>query len=258
MNPRRAFAALVIVPAVLASAACTSSGKGKGSQTTSASSAGTTASALSAHLKSATDKLSAAHFSLNLNFAGQALPFTGDETLQNGTLRALDITGQLPSNAGSIEVISLGGKTYAKLPAAFNGSGKPYLLVTPNSSNAIVKQLASGLDIGLFSISLGSMSVFVAASKSIDAKGAAQVGGAAATHYSITVDTTKLPATFPGRDKFGASTVPLELYVDGVGRPVKMVVTAKVQGQDVSSTATVSSFNKPVNITAPPASQVGR
>ena len=73
------------------------------------------------------------------------------------------------------------------------------------------------------------------------------------------VDVAKLPADLPGKDALKASglaTLPIELYIDDQGRPIRVTENFKVSGQQVTTVVTVSDYNKPVTITAPPASQV--
>jgi hypothetical protein len=85
------------------------------------------------------------------------------------------------------------------------------------------------------------------------------VNGVKTTHYKIVVDIAKLPANLPGKDSLGASglsTLPLDLYVDDQGRPIRVSEDFKVQGQAVSTNVTVSRYNQPVTVVAPPASQV--
>jgi hypothetical protein len=247
---------LVALPAVALLAACTSSGGGANIP------AGmpTDAAGLATMLHSAVSKITSAHIALNITLVGQELTGSGDETLENGQLTALDITENLPGGGGAIRVILVGGTTYAKLPPAFNSGDKPYLRVTPTSSNQIIRQLAGSLDSAFSSASLGSVTVFTRAAKSVEAKGTKTVGGVETVHYSIVVDVAKLPESLPGKadlTQHGIDTIPLELYVDTSGRPVQITEELVVQGQKVSTNATVSDYNKPVTISAPPADQVG-
>jgi hypothetical protein len=282
MNLRPSYAALALASAVTLTA-CTSStsgqgqtggsgtlagpsGSASGGSASGGSSAGTPggkptdAAGLGALMQSAVATIKTAHISLDVNAAGQALTGSGDEKLSAGKLVAMNLSEALPQGAGSIEIIIVGGKTYAKLPSSLNTSGKPYLLVTPTSSNAVVKQLAASLDSALSSASLGSVSAFIAAADSVKLKGTQSIDGVSTTHYSVVVNIAKLPATLPGKDALsssGLATLPLELYIDDQGRPVQVTEDFQVQGQKVSTTVKVSNYDKPVSITAPPANQVG-
>ncbi|HKC26984.1 MAG TPA: hypothetical protein VKB75_03125, partial [Jatrophihabitans sp.] len=251
--------ALLVLPLAAGLVACSSSGKG-GSASDVPTGMPTTATGLATLLQSAVHNITSAHLHLDIEIAGMTLTGAGDEKLSDGKLVALDLTENLPNDAGAIRVISVGGKTYAQLPASISNSGSRYLLVTPNSTNSVIQQLAGALDSALTSASLGGVAVFVRAAKSVKGEGTAPVGGVNAVHYSIMVDIAKLPASLPGRDQLqsgGVATLPVELYVDRQGRPVKISEQLRVGGQGVSTTALVTDYNKPVTITAPPANQVG-
>ena len=268
MNPRRRAACLAL-PCALLLAACSSSTSGKGhtggtgsapKSSTGASGQPGDAATLGAKMQAAVAGIKFAHISLDVNAAGQALTGSGDEQLSAGKLVAMDLKESLPGGAGDIEIIIVDGKSYAKLPTSLNPTGKPYLLVTPNSTNAVVKQLATSLDSALSSASLGSVSAFITAADSVQNKGSATIDGVSATHYAIVVDIAKLPASLPGKDALvssGLTTIPLDLYIDSKGRPVQVTEDFKVQNQQVATTVKVSAYDQPVNITAPPADQVG-
>jgi hypothetical protein len=273
MNSRRLCAVLAL-PCLLAACSSSTSGKGStGSSGASGSSTGastgssaaapggkpTDAAGLGGLMQSAIAGITSAHIALDVDAAGQKVSGVGDEKLSAGKLVAMDITEQLPGGTGSLRLIIVGGKTYAKLPASLNKSGKPYVLVSGNSSNATVRALAGSLDSALSSASIGSVGAFITAAKTVKLVGTGTVNGVAATHYSVVVDISKLPADLPGKDALASSglkTLPLDLYIDDQGRPVRVNEDFKVQGQEVSSNVTVTDYNKPVTVTAPPASQV--
>ena len=250
--------ALLALPAALL-AACSSSGGGGGGGGIP-SGMPTDAVGLGTTLQNAIGKITSAHIALDISLAGQKLTGSGDETLASGQLTGLDLTENLPNGAGEIRVILADGKTYAKLPATLNSSDKPYLLVSKSSSNQIIRQLSGSLDSALSSASLGSVSTFTHAAKSVDVKGVQTIDGVQTVHYSIVVDVAKLPDSLPGKSELtqsGITTLPLDLYIDTSGRPVQITEQFSAQGQKVSTKATVSGYNKPVTITAPPADQVG-
>lgn len=256
MTGSRRIALLALPAAVLA--ACSSSGGGGGGNIPSGMPTG--AAGLGTMLQNAVSRITSAHIALNISLAGQQLTGSGDEKLQNGQLTALDLSESLPAGGGAIRLIVVGGKTYAKLPPSMNSTGKPYLLVSKSSSNPVVRQLASSLDSALSAASLGSVSTFTRAAKSVQPKGTTTINGVKTVHYSIVVDVAKLPASLPGKSELtqsGIGTLPIELWVDTTGRPVQLTEAFTVQGQKVATKATVSDYNKPVTITAPPPSQVG-
>jgi hypothetical protein len=254
MNARRTCV-LLISTLALPLAACSSSG---GGNSPSSSSAGVNPAQLASEVRSAVHDVTSAHLTLQFGVAGQALSGSGDEKLANGALNALDVS--LKYSAGDIRLIVLGDKKYVKLPASLNTSDKPWLVVSPNSSNAIIKSLASSLDAALSSASLDSISTFIAAAKTLKRDGSATVNGVSTTHYSVIVDVSRLPASMPGRDVLEQNqlkTIPVELYLDNENRPVQFTENFTVQGQQIQSKLGISDFSKPVTITAPPANQIG-
>jgi hypothetical protein len=90
--------------------------------------------------------------------------------------------------------------------------------------------------------------------------GTEQVNGAVATHYSLMVDVAKVhgagltEAAKAALTQAGITKIPVDVWVDSHNRPVKMSEKFTVQGQIVSTEATVGQFNQPVTIAAPPAS----
>ncbi|MDT4899860.1 MAG: hypothetical protein QOJ78_790 [Pseudonocardiales bacterium] len=271
--------AVLVVPAALALAACSSSGTGGGgtsvtsttppvkgaesavgsSSRTSDSSSSRDAIRLSALLRSGLADVKTAHVDLNVAIAGQSITGSGDEKLNNGKVEALRLTENL-TGLGSLEIIITGGKNYAKLPGGLNKTGKPYVLLSPNSSDPTIKSLATSLESTKSSASLDSVINFVTAASSVKDAGTESVGSVATTHYTIVVDPTKLPSDFPQRSAIissGLTSIPVELYLDGHGRPVLVTEKITVQGRSVSTKVTTSKYNQPVAITAPPASQVG-
>jgi hypothetical protein len=272
MTSRRIYAVLALSSA-LAVGACSSatSGKGttsgsaaKGSRTSSAGAAPVTgkptdAAGLGGLMQSAIAGITSAHIALDIDAGGQKVTGAGDEKLSGGKLVAMDITENLPGGAGSLRLIIVDGKTYAKLPPALAAGPKPYVLVSPTSKNATVRQLASTLDSALSSASIGSVGAFITAAKTVQPVGTETITGVQTTHYKVVVDVAKLPADLPGKDALAASgltSLPLDLYIDDQGRPIRMTEDLKVQGQEVATNVTVSKYNEPVTVTAPPASQV--
>lgn len=246
--------------AVAALAACSSSGNSGDVP----ANAPTDAAGLAAQLKSATSKITSAHITLDANLSsGAAITGQGDEQLSHGKLQALDVSENLSGYTGALRIIVVHGKTYAKLPASLNTSGtpgKPWVVVTPDSSNPVVRELASTIDSALSSASLGEISTFMDSTKSVSLKGRDTIDGVPTNHYSVVVDVTKLPSTTPGRSALvaaGVKTLPLELYVDDKRRPVQVTEQLKIQGQNVSTKLIASRYNQPVSIKPPPVDQVG-
>jgi hypothetical protein len=258
-RPLSPVAALVVAAALGASLAACSSGGNTNGQGTAGGPTPSTAPQLAAKLVAGYRSISSAHLDLTVNLAGQSITGSGDEKVSHGTLTALDLKESLPTG-GQLEIIHVGGRTYAKLPSQLNHTGKPYVLVSSQSSDPIIKQLASSLNTALSAASIKTYGLFVHAAKSVKVDGRDTVNGVGATHYTVVVDVTKLPNTSAfskqALQASGIKTIPVDLWVDDQGRPVKVTEKVAVQGQSVNVIATIGKYNQPVTISAPPANEV--
>lgn len=236
------------------------------SQTTSPTSGGSTgngpapatsssaspAVSLAARLGQGLSRARTAHLNLEIAAAGTVISGSGDESLSNGKLVALDLSETVSSSL-SLRLIIVRGKTYVRLPSTLNHSGKPWQLVTPNSSDPTVRTLASSLSSTQNSASLSSVTMFVAAARSVRRIGT--------DSYLVDVDPQKLPDSYEGKQQLvnaGVTSIPVRITIDSLGRPVTVAENFSVQGHQVKVKFSVGRYNKPVHITAPAARQVSR
>jgi hypothetical protein len=188
-----------------------------------------------------------------------ALTAQGDEKMAGGKITAMSLNEQA---AGiNLQFLLVDENVYVKLPANLNKSGKPWQKATKGSTNPVLKQLATSMSSVLESASVGQYAAF-ASSSTVKTIGVEQVNGTTATHYKLMVDITKVrsasitPAVKQALAKAGIKKIPVDMWVDGEGRPVKVSETITLQGQAVSTNVNLTKVNEPVTITAPPASQV--
>src|SRR5207244_42512 len=126
------------------------------------------------------------------------------------------VQGDVPS-LGKLRMLLSGGNVYAQLPPALNPSGKPWVHVTAGSKNAIVGQLSGVLTQIQAAASLTSLATLAGATSKITDKGSETVGGVSAKHYSLIVDASKLPDSFPGKSDLANAPLkgkPVELWLD--------------------------------------------
>ena len=246
------LAALILSLALgtaVATTACSSSGSSK-------KPAHSAAPSLTAQLKSGLASLTSAHLAASTDYAGQKVTGTGVLRLKDGEIDAADVTEGLPGGLGTIRIVRDAGNTYAKLPPGLAKTSKPWLLITGSSTNPLVAQLSGLIGTVLGIAAPSSLNSFAAAATSVTDKGSATIGGVPTTHYALTVDPKKLPDTL--QNSVGtASSLPVDVYLDKSGRPVQISGTFTILGQKVTPTISLSAFNQPVTVTAPPASQVG-
>ena len=137
-----------------------------------------------------------------------------------------------------MELISLDGVMYLK-SQLFAASGKPWIKVDPNGTDAFSKQMAPTLrqsaDLrASLEVYKGSTATLVDTSSGL-------------RHYRLSgVTVTISPTAAPMSQK-------VDLWLDDQDRPAKMTTTTS----GVTMQVTYSDWGAPVTITAPPADQVG-
>lgn len=215
------------------------------------------ASGLAYRLHRAVNGITSNHLTLAITTGGRTIHGSGDQRLSHGQTLAYTLTESLPQG-GSLTIVKVGARTYAKLPTTAN-TAKPYVLVSPTSSDAQIRALAQSLQSSTTAAPLETTGVFVSSARSLRDLGRVTVNGVRTTRYAIVIDPSKLPADFPQKATIvssGTTSIPLDLYVDSQDRPVRVVEHVTVGATTVDSTFSQSNFNAPVTITAPPASEV--
>jgi hypothetical protein len=248
MIRRRLTAAAIALP-LLVTAACSSSGNHASTpRTSSASSASGTA--LAAQLHTALAGLTSAKIDVD---AGTLLAsMTGRLKLDKGTATASTIT--IATGKDATTLVTVGGKTYGRLPAGQNTSGKPYVLVSPASTNEFVRGLASTVAILTAASNLGGLADLATSATGLTDKGTS--GGV--HHVAFTVEGDKT-SSVPLRQLLGeysTKAVPVDLYLDSTNRPTKVAFAVNLAGSSLTITISLSDFDAPVTITAPPLNQV--
>lgn len=245
--------------ALLTVTACGPAATGTAASTAASSSSAmpTDAAGLSTLLRESSSQLHSAHLDMTVTAAGMTLKGTGDETLAGGKMQTLDLSENVPQ-LGVLRVIIAGGKTYLQVPTQISHATKPWVLVTATSTNPIVRQLATTLQTVQQAAALDQFTTFSSAA-TVTAHDRQDLNGAPATHYALSVDVAKLPATMPGKQQLvtaGVTTLPMEMWLDERGRLVKFTENLTVQAQQVSTVVTIGKFDAPVTVTPPPADQV--
>lgn len=217
----------------------------------------TDAAGLAQLLEKSNASVSSAHLTMTVAAGSVVISGVGNELLSQGKLKAMDLTETVPK-VGELRVLIAAGKTYLKLPASVNHAVKPWVLVSPTSSNPVVRRLGTTLQSIEQTTSLDQFTAFTSAAR-IARHMQETLDGAQVTHYVLSVDLAKLPASLPGKQQLtaaGLTTLPVDLWVDQRGRMVKFVENLDVKGQHVATTLNVGQYNAPVTVTPPPADQV--
>jgi hypothetical protein len=245
---RLVFATVV----ALVCAACSSSGDSAPSSRTAASSSD--GSALAAQVRAGLAGVTSAHLEIDLGSLGGRS--SEDVSLAAGTLQASRLT--LHRSGGDVQVVTVGGTSYAKLPASQRAGGKPWAVVSAKSTNPAITKLAGGVDIANATASLDAISGYVSSAASVTRTGSDQVGAAAAARYRLVVDPSRLKGNAQLRQMLQllGSRIPVDLWVDTHHRPVRLAVDTTVSGQHIAINIEISRYDAPVTITAPPADRV--
>jgi hypothetical protein len=262
---RRALGSVLLACGASALVSCASTTAGTptssvpaGSSSGRSSSSSPAATALFARVSAAMKRVTSLRVAITSTLGTDTITAAGDEALANGTLTAADITENIPGQGG-FRLIILNDQTYARLPPSMNHTGKPWVVVSPNSADPMIRGLAATLDQLKSSASVTAIAQFAPAATGVTDKGSDDVGGVPATHYGFTVEVAKLPNTFPGKaalQQAGLVAIPVELWIDAQGRPVKITQRLVVSGQTANTSVLATGYDTPVHIVAPPADQV--
>jgi hypothetical protein len=217
----------------------------------------TDAAGLAGLLKSGADVVHSAHVFFKVQAGTAYLIGSGEETLDGGDMTSLDLTEDVP-NTGRLRMIMVGGETYLEPPATLKRSTRRWVLVSPASTSPEIQQLFSTLDSVRQTAWFGQFTGFGSAAAVISHEPSI-VDGATTTHYRLSVDVAQLPRGLTGTQLLkaaGIARVPVEVWVDKQGRPVKFTQQLDAQGHTVTTELRLAKFNAPVTISPPPADQV--
>lgn len=250
---RTRLIAVVAVAATLLAGCTSSKSPSGGSHTTGAAASSVDATSFAATLDAALNALTSAHLDVDAGALGGTS--TADVALKDGHATASDV--HLTESGQQVELVTVGGTSWAKLPG---NSAKPWHVVSANSTDAVVRSLATGVNVASVASSLSVIAGFVRSSTGLTDLGPQQVDGVATTHYTMRLDPTKKTgnAQLDGLlSSLGSTKIPVDLWLDAQHRPVKFVIHVSLAGTGFPVTVHVSKLDAPVSITAPPASQVG-
>ncbi len=238
----------LLVAGVLVLTGCSSSGGGHAAPTPSTSS-DRSASTLAHTLQKATRRLTSAHIAVDAGPLGGAA--SGNVQFADGRTTASDVTVDL---AGRTRIVTVGDTSWAMLPGGRNTSGKPWALVSSSTSNEFVRSLVSQVGVIKAAVSVPEIAAVIADARSVRDLGTTPQGH----HYALSLPMDQIKNTTLGAElaTLGTDPLPVDLYLDPKGRPVKVDLAARLGGQSLPIAVTVSGFDVPVQISAPPANEV--
>lgn len=202
--------------------------------------------------------------------AAQTAAFTGETAAEVGastTQGVMRIEGNTTSTRATtqaqgetIEIVILPDGAFVNL--GDSGDGKPWLRITPDSTDPAAAAIGQLLDtVQAASDPRTSIEVYGQAEDFV-LVGTEDVDGVEATHYSGAIPPQALLSTFPEEMRaglepmLGTEPFPVDIWLDGDDRPVRVVQAATIQGVETTSTQSYFAWGEPVEITAPPADQI--
>ena len=265
------IAGTVVLGAAVLVSACSSSGhptSGPGASTnpasrppSSPSAATVTPAEIASMMQAGVAGVSSAHLAWETKAGDEVLlAMQGDEQLAAGKVIAMDLKETLAGDV--IRMLAIDGKAYVNVVSGPDATGNTWILASPTSKNPTLKSLASSIASAQQNGAADAYGVFVLAARSAKKVGTELVDGQPATRYTVTVDLRKVHSPLITTEvrqamaEAGISTIPLDLWLDNHGRPLKVVDVIAADGQRATNTVTLTKYNEPVTIEAPPAADV--
>jgi hypothetical protein len=207
------------------------------------------------------------HMEITATAAGQEI--TGQGDVKFGSEDAA-VSMDMTTGMGSISIVFLDKTLYMKLPQEV-APGKPWVRIDPNSNSEIAKALGGMSDqLSKNADPRASLKTFEKSGEITDTR-EEDLNGTPTTHYTITVDVEKMaanqtdPTVKQGMEQAiagGMKDFPVDVWVDEENLPLRFTMdTPTPDGQggmtSVKMQIDYSEWGEPVDITAPPADQVG-
>jgi hypothetical protein len=172
----------------------------------------------------------------------------GSEDFQLGA----GIRSSISASGMQLQLLEVGSVIYLK---GFPGTTK-WLKIDTKGSSPIAKAMSSAGD--LSKSSDPSTLLLLLADAKASRVGTETVSGKATTHYHFVVPPSAYAKAMGSGVLANAikDPVSLDLWVDSGHLPVTATSTAKAAGRTVTTKISYSDWGKPVNISAPPASEV--
>lgn len=205
-----------------------------------------------------------ARIAMTMDAGGQAIKVDGAVRMDANP--AMQMT--MDMGAMKMEMVLVDKVLYMKLPAGLTGGtapSKPWVKISSAGDDPISKQMGSMLDTIDDSFDVGKQMEQLKTAGTITKQTKETLAGEETTHYWITLDMAKMaesddPNVKKAAEeaaKGGIGKMDMELWANSDNLPVQITTKVPAGGTTVSMTMTYKDWGKPVQITAPPADQVG-
>ncbi|TCO65709.1 hypothetical protein [Actinocrispum wychmicini] len=177
------------------------------------------------------------------------------------------------SSLGTMEMRIVDKALYMKLPANLAGQAgmsadKPWVKISADGTDPLSKTLGPMIENMSSNFDVSKQMEQIKAAGQITKSAKETLDGQETTHYWITVDMAKAAQSLPDPEMrklaeqaagtAGMKTINEEFWVNADNLPVQVVVATPIaQGQSANVTVKYTDWGQPVDVQAPPASQVG-
>ncbi|MFI0417616.1 DUF1396 domain-containing protein [Spongiactinospora sp. 9N601] len=167
---------------------------------------------------------------------------------------------------GGARAILLGDTAYVKVDALKSATGatKPWIKASVADLDGEGQNEANDALGRVQQFDLAAAVKLVTASKDIKAVGTESAGGVDTTHYSGTFPVDEAVKLLDddkrarAADQFGkVKDIKFDLWADAQSLPRKITMSGSAEGGTFNATMLFKGYNEPVEISAPPASEVG-
>jgi hypothetical protein len=205
-------------------------------------------------LKSGLEESTTAQMTMQMDMGGQGISADG-EVDYSTTPPQMAMSMESPAAAGqSIEMRLVDGVIYMNMGQMTNNKFVSFDLSDPSNLPPGMDQLANTMD------PLGTaMDGFEKGVQSVVFVGDEDVDGEQLGHYEVTVDTSKIEQLQqqPTQAQMPKEVV-YDMWLDDQNRMRKLAMNLEVQGAQTETEIELSNWGEPVDIAAPPASEIAK
>ncbi|HEY2985976.1 MAG TPA: hypothetical protein VGJ38_17595 [Jatrophihabitantaceae bacterium] len=255
---RRTWTAAFSCAAVVAVAGCSTTQTGHGFGPVF-----TTVSDLAAQATKAGNDITSVRGTLRVKSGPLDQTSTFSELQSRGRVTAFDdrISTIYQGKTTLLHLVIVDGKVYVERSGQ---GGKPWVVATRDSSDPVLANLAENVDGTLDQAGMHGYVLMVSVGQNMRLVGPDTVDGVPCVRYHLSVDARVAAQRLTGPQAeqmqqavdAGVDTIPLDVWVDAIGRTVRVTDHVTAGAQSATVDLRMSHFNEPVSIHAPPPDQI--
>jgi hypothetical protein len=255
---RRTCTAALACAAVVAVAGCSTTQTGHGFGQVF-----TTVSDLAAQETKAGNQVTSVRGTLRVKSGPLDQTSTFSELQTRGRVTAFDdrVSTIYQGKTTALHLIVVDGTVYVERSGQ---GGKPWVVATRDSSDPVLANLAKNVDGTLDQAGMHGYVLMVSVGQDMRLVGPDTVDGVPCVRYHLSVDARVAAQRLTGPQAeqmqqavaAGVDTIPLDVWVDAIGRTVRVTDHVTAGAQSATVDLRMSHFNEPVSIDAPPPDQI--